>query len=334
MSVLPHPTKGPGWFQVRSRPDGYKGKEVVIVVQGEEKAHAIDQQVKRSPRGGGRSPLAFPIINDTIPDYIKYYSLEHLDTTNITRSLRRWGRYVGKLRFNAVNSTYLERYKHDRLDLGIKPTTINKELSALCGLLKWGAKKGYCSAPTFFERFGAKKTKSPLPDVPTREEVLAIINAMVWPRCGLFACLYFGGLRSGEAKGLRKEDVHLGRRLMIVTGKGNKQRVVPIVDALVPWLQKRLAEVSAGSLVWTTKTGKRLEDLDKIIELAKVRAGVTRRIYPHLLRHAYGTHATMAGVGLRALQNAMGHTSSHTTEIYTTLSNSAIIDEITGKFGK
>ena len=332
MSVLPHPTHA-GWYHVRYRPDGYKGKERVITVkEGEEEAHRIDQQIKQSSRGS-RPIVAYPIISDTILDYIKYYSLDHLDTTNVTRSLRRWSRYVGQLQFNSVNSAHLEQYKHDRLKIEIKPITINKELSALCGLLKWGARKGYCSQPTFFERFSNKKTKSPLPDVPTREEVLALINSMIWPRCGLFACLYFGGLRAGEAKGLRAEDVHLSRNLLIVTGKGNKQRVVPIVDELVPWLKKRLQEVDSG-LLWTTRTGKRLNDLDNIIHWAQKRAGITRRMYPHLLRHAYGTHSTMAGVNIRSLQYAMGHSSSATTELYTTLGSNAIIDEIRGKFGK
>jgi site-specific recombinase XerD len=333
MSYHQHPTKGPGWWHIYHRPDGHKGKQRTITFEGsEEEARELDVSLKQAPKSK-KYPVIFPKISDTIDEYIRHYSLEHLDTTNITRSLRRWSRYVGQLRFNEVTEVILERYKHDRLDIGIKPTTINKELSALRGLLKWGKKKGYCAAVPEFERFGAKKTRAPLPDVPTREEVLALINSMIWPRCGFFACLYFGGLRAGEAKGLRREDVHLDRRLMIVTGKGNKQRVVPIVNELVPWLEKRLPEVSPGALVWTSARGHAMSDLDKMIDFAKVRAGISRRIYPHLLRHAFGTHSTMAGVGLRALQTAMGHTSSHTTELYTTLGHNAIIDEITGKFG-
>jgi site-specific recombinase XerD len=333
MSYHQHPTKGPGWWRVFHRPDGRNGKQQVISFEGsEEDARALDVSLKQSPKSK-KYPDLFPKIIDTIDEYIKHYSLEHLDTTNVTRSLRRWSKYVGQLRFNEVAESILERYKHDRLDVGIKPTTINKELSALCGMLKWGKKKGFCVVVPEFDRFGAKKTKSPLPDVPTRAEVLALINAMIWPRCGLFACLYFGGLRAGEARGLRREDIHLDRRLMIVTGKGNKQRVVPIVNELAPWLEKRIKEVSPGCLMWTTAKGAPLVDLDKIIEWAKVRAGINRRIYPHLLRHCYGVHSTMAGVNLRSLQIAMGHSSSHTTEIYTRLGNSAIIDEITGKFG-
>jgi integrase/recombinase XerD len=333
MSYHQHPTKGAGWWRVYHRPEGRRGKQQVITFEGsEEEARALDLSLKQEPRSR-KYPDLFPKIIDTIDEYIRHYSLEHLDTTNVTRSLRRWSRYVGQLRFNEITEDLIERYKHDRIDLGILPTTINKELSALCGLLKWGKKKGYCAALPEFDRFGAKKTKAPFPDVPTRSEVLALINAMIWPRCGFFACLYFGGLRAGEAKGLRREDVHLDRRLMIVRGKGNKQRVVPIVRELAPWFERRLPEVGPGDLVWTSARGHAMSDLDKMVEFAKRRAGITRRIYPHLLRHAYGTHATMAGVGLRALQNAMGHTSSHTTEIYTTLGHNAIIDEITGKFG-
>jgi len=334
MSYRPHPTKGPGWWQIWSRPNGRKGKQRVILFYGTEaEASAADQESKLAAISKKKVVTICPYIRDTINDYLSYYSLEHLDTTNVTRHLFRWRRYVGNLLFPEVNASHVEQFKHDRIDAGIKPTTINKELSALCGLLKWAAKKGYCQQPTFFERFGNKKTKAPLPDVPTRAEVLALINSMIWPKCGYFACLYYAGLRAGEAEGLRAEDVHLDRRLMIVRGKGNKQRVVPIVDELMPWMVKRLAEVKSG-ILWTTRSGRPMTETQAAVRWAKERAGITRRIYPHLLRHAFGTHSTMAGVGLRALQNAMGHTSSHTTEIYTTLSTNAVIDEITGKFGK
>ena len=332
MSYNPHPTKGPGYWQIWQRPNGRKGKRKVIVFEGtEEQARQLDIDLRNAAKR--TLPTVFPKIIDKINEYIEYYSLEHLDTSNVTRHLNRWGRYVGQLYFNAVSAAHVERFKHDRIAAGIKPTTINKELSALCGLLKWGKKKGFCDDPKFFERFGAKKTKAPLPDVPTRAEVLALINSMIWPKCGYFACLYYAGLRAGEAEGLKAEDVYLDRRLMIVTGKGNKQRVVPIVDELLPWLTKRLKEVQSG-ILWTTRSGKRMTEPRKAMQFAMVRAGITRRMYPHLLRHAFGTHSTMMGVNLRSLQIAMGHTSSATTEIYTTLGHNAVIDEITGKFGR
>ena len=334
MSVNKHPTNHE-WYQVRHRPNGAKGKVEVITVKkgGIEQARQLDKIFKSAPKKRNRGVEAYPIISDEIENYIKFYSLEHLDTTNIKRSLYRWCNYVGKLFFNNVNVSHVENYKHDRIEEGIKPITINKEVGALAGLIKWGASKGYCQQPNFFTYFPAKKTKSPLPDVPTREEVLALIHSMIWPKCGLFACLYFAGLRANESRLLTVEDIHLEQRYMIVTGKGNKERPVPIVDELYPWIEKRLTEIETGYL-WTTRNGKPIDDLKRIIYLAKERAGIKRRMYPHLLRHAFGTHSTMSGVGIRSLQYAMGHTTSTTTEIYTTLSNSAVIQEITQKFGK
>ena len=74
-----------------------------------------------------------------------------------------------------------------------------------------------------------------------------------------------------------------------------------------------MTEVEEGYL-WTTRNDRPITDLKKIVKLAIERAGLTRHIYPHLLRHAFGTHATMSGVNIRTLQKVMGHTSVRTTD--------------------
>ncbi len=303
----------------------------MIAVEGtRQDALAWEAGLKRETKGFEQISI-FPKISEVVPYYLEHYKLDHLSPGNIARYLDLWRPYIGNMQFTSINSTLIERYKHHRLNLDIKPTSINKELSALSGLCKWAQKKGYCQEIKI-ERFPQKMTKAPLPDVPTKEEVLALINCMIWPRCGLFFCLYYGGLRKSEAIYLKVEDVHLDRGVMLVTGKGNKQRVVPIVEELKPVIQKRLREVQSG-LLWTTKTGNPITDLKKIIKLAKERAGLKWHVYPHLLRHAFGTHCTMGGIGVRQLQQIMGHSNVTTTEIYTTLSSTAIIDDLVGKFG-
>lgn len=331
MSVNRHPTK-PGHWQIRYYPEGRKGKQKVVVVSGSyEEALQWEAELRAKCRYRSGIDL-FPRINEIIPFYLEYYKLDHLAPGNVARYLDLWKPFIGNLQFTSISADVIERYKHYRLKLGISPASINKELSALSGLCKWAEERGYCGEIKI-KRFPRKMTRAPLPDVPTREEVLALINCMIWPRCGLFFCLYYGGLRKSEACGLQAEDIHLDRGVMIVTGKGNRQRVVPIVDELRPILKKRLNEKKTG-LLWTTRNGKPISDLKKIIKLAKERAGLKRHFYPHLLRHAFGTHATMFGVGMRQLQKAMGHSNVTTTEIYTTLSNEAVINDIVGKFGK
>lgn len=335
MSIHPHPTH-PGWWQIKHYPDGKKGGVKVLVLKGGsiDDARTIENDLRRESKGVGNQISNLPTISEAIPFFIQYYRLEHLPSGVVVmaRYMARWARIVGKVKFASINTAVIEDYKHRRIADGIKLTSINKELSAFSGLLKWAIDKGYCQEVKI-KRFPAKMTKSPLPDVPTREEVLALIDGMIWPKCGLFACLYYAGLRASEAENLTTDKVHLDHGLMIVRGKGNKERPVPIVDELRPYLLKRIAEGKDG-LMWASRSGNKITDLKKIIKLAKERAGLTRHFYPHLLRHAFGTHATQAGVNLRSLQYAMGHTTSSTTELYTTLSSAAIIKEISGKFGK
>ncbi len=332
MSVNPHPTKQ-GYFQIRLYPHGKKGGQKVFAYKGTREEALLHQARLKASFTVQHQPSIIPQVKEAIPHYLQYYKMSHLAPGNVARYLELWKPYVGNLTFNLVTVLIIENYKRDRLKLNIKPVSINKELSALSGLLKWAKKKGYCSRIPEVERFPEKMCRPPLPDVPTREEVLALIDGMIWPKCGLFACLYYAGLRKSEAIHMTTENVYLDRGVLIVRGKGNKQRVVPIVDQLRPWLKKRLSENRPG-LMWTTRNDRPITDLKKIINLAKKRVGMDRNIYPHLLRHGFGTHATMGGVNLRTLQKVMGHTSSRTTEIYTTLSDDAIINEVAGKFGK
>lgn len=95
-----------------------------------------------------------------------------------------------------------------------------------------------------------------------------------------------GGLRKLEATGLLVENIFLERSMMIVRGKDNKQQVVPVVDQLRPYIEKRLSETKNG-LMWPTRTENENTDLKKIIKLAKERSGLMRHIYPHLLRHVF-----------------------------------------------
>ncbi len=335
MSTAPHPTH-PGWWIIRYYPQGKAGGLKTETVRGGTmaQARAIEMQLRREARGVSHAVDASPTIAQAIPYFLDDYRLDHLPggVAVMARYLARWSGELGNLRFPMITPRLIDEYKRRRLGSGVKPTTINKELSALSSIARWAKERGYSSSLPDIKRFPRKLTKAPLPDVPTREELLAVINCMRWPACGLFACLYFAGLRASEASGLRAEQVHVEAGMMIVRGKGNKERVVPIVDELRPVLIRRLTEISTG-LMWPTRNGRRITDLKKYIATAKVAAGLTRHIHPHLLRHAFGTHATMSGVGLRSLQYAMGHSSPVTTEVYTTLSSQAIIDDVK-KFGK
>jgi len=331
MSVVPHPSH-PGWWQIKYYPDGKKGGLRVQVVEGSrELALEIEAGLRSQIRTGGSISTGVPTLAEVIPAYVEHFALDHLAPGVVIRHLDLWRQFAGPMPLTAITEDVVAKYKMSRQSAGIKPTTINKELSALSGLLKWARKQRYIAKVIEIVRFPAKMTKAPLPNVPTREEVLALLDGMIWPQCGLFCCLYFAGLRANEARFLRAEDVHLDRSCMIVRGKGNKQRVVVVVDKLRLVLERRLKEVKTG-LLWTTRKGEPMMDLKQPIKWAAKRVGLDRHIYPHLLRHAFGVHATKAGIGMRALQFNMGHTSIQTTTIYTQLAADDIIGEIGSKW--
>lgn len=329
MSVHPYPKK-PGVWYIAYRPDGRKGRQVRVPFEGtQEEALLLEAELRRQNR---TTPLsAFPRLEEAAPDYMAWYRLSHLQSgaERTARSLQHILGFFGRYQFTAIAATMVDKYKARRLEDGVKPTTINKELACLSGFCRWAHRQGFCQ-PVKVERFPNKMTRAPLPDVPTRAEVLALITAMIWPRCGLVACLYFGGMRVGEAVGLTVERVSLAMGVMIVTGKGNKERVIPIAADLLPYLVRRLSEVPGGRL-WETGQAKRF-DLRASIEAACKRAGITRHIHPHLLRHAFGVHCTEAGMGLRSLQQIMGHSTSQVTELYSRLAAEALKREM-AKYG-
>lgn len=325
MSVSPHPTKGPGWWQIIYRPNGRKGKQVRIPFLGTiDEAHAWEVELRKQSRL--ESPSGFPKINEVVPLFMSEYKHSHQasGTARTLRSMRILLPHFGNLLFQAVTPRAVEDYKSKRLAEGVKPTTVQKELAALSSLCRWAAERGYCH-PIKIKRFPAKLTKAPIPQAPTQEQVMKLIAGAKWPKAGLIACLYYAGLRSEEARNLAASHIFLDKGLMLITGKGNKQRVVPVARELEMVLKRRLEEIGGKGLLWPGREGETRPDLRlntecKRLDLPKIR--------PHDLRHAFGCHATRAGVGLRALQDIMGHSTPVVTELYSRLNAADLIDEL------
>lgn len=331
MSVRPHPKQktdsrySSTWI-IDYYPNGRAGGRRQLYWDGTE-AQAWEAESSWRAKSRKVETLVFPKIAEVIPHFLDHYRLDHQPegVNRTTRSIKILLRFFGRLQFTAINHQLIEQYKRDRMDL-VKPTTINKELAALSSLCKWALDMGYCEEIRI-RRFPPKLTRAPIPDVPPREEVIKLIRAIPWPKQGLFWCLYHGGLRSAEGRTLKAEHINLAMGVMIITGKGNKQRIVPVVDDLLPVLERRLAEIDSGWL-WPGPNGTPLVDLRPTIKWAKKRAGINRPYTPHTFRHAFGSHATMAGVNLRTLQEVMGHSSSQVTELYSRLAASALSKEM------
>jgi integrase/recombinase XerD len=137
---------------------------------------------------------------------------------------------------------------------------------------------------------------------------------------------YASGLRLSELKNLRLEQLHLEAGFINVIGKGNKERVVPVGKKAVEALNRYIANArpkfitpKSPANVFLTKRGTPFASVTLWLRIKKriSRAGISRNITPHMLRHSFATHLLEHGADLRVIQELLGHANISTTEIYT-----------------
>jgi integrase/recombinase XerD len=144
----------------------------------------------------------------------------------------------------------------------------------------------------------------------------------------LIEVLYATGLRVSELVGLRLQDLHLEAGYLTTTGKGRKQRVVPLGDEAAVWITRYLAQARPALLGKRTSSrlfvnargggiGLSRVGFWKILKRYATATGLSRRLSPHVLRHSFATHLLERGADLRAIQMMLGHADLSTTQIYT-----------------
>ena len=174
-----------------------------------------------------------------------------------------------------------------------------------------------------------------LPDVLSEEEVAAILGSVDtrgWQGKrdrAILELLYGCGLRVSEACALLIPDIFETERFVRVTGKGNKERLVPMgecaADAIADYLPQRPVPAGADDgRLFLNRFGKPLSRISvfKMVRKQALAAGVTKEISPHTFRHSFATHLIEHGADLRVVQEMLGHESILTTELYTHIDRS------------
>lgn len=342
MSIRPkldaHGNPIPGHWIVDVRLHGAGGKRERIPFVGTERAA---REFEIALRQGDQQPVAAlvaPTFHDSMPEFLRDYSNAVSKNTLVDFhwAWKRLAPTFGCVPLRNLTPTMIEQYKSDRLAAGVGKRTINRELSYLSAIVRWAEERKLIQPLPFrIKRFPKKQTKSPTPTVHTPEEIAAVL-AEVNPRVRTIALLlYDAGLRRQEATTLTGAQVDLKRRCLSITGKGSKERLVPILterlrDALHQALRDTAKKeglvgdqaLGKGFLFINKRTGRPINDIRRALTAAAARAGVDKRIYHHLLRHDHGTHAALAEVDPRAVQRILGHSNLSTTELYTHLAGS------------
>lgn len=194
----------------------------------------------------------------------------------------------------------------------------------------------------FTELLSSPKMARKIPGTLTAEEVERLLEApdQATPyglRDRAFLELFYSsGLRVSELCGLTLQQVDLDLGFLRVYGKGSKERVVPVgskaVEALQAYLvagRPRLVKAKTGSAVFISERGTAIsrKTIWVLIKKHAAAAGIEKPVKPHLLRHSFATHLLAGGADLRAIQELLGHANIATTQIYTAVEATRLLDE-------
>lgn len=150
----------------------------------------------------------------------------------------------------------------------------------------------------------------------------------------LFTLIYACGLRLSEAVGLNWTDVDLSSRVLHIIGKGNKERIVPFFNDMIPLLKLYKSNYwdmisSQEEAVFISQKGKRITGRNVQLRMQKHAddIGLYMNVHPHMLRHSFATHLIDNGADVRLVQELLGHSSLSTTQIYTHVSVKKLMNE-------
>jgi len=240
-------------------------------------------------------------------------------------------RSVGIAGLEEVTPGVVGEYLLRRRRSGLAPRTLARRRAAIAGLHAHAAGAGTCRTDPTREldplRVGRRLPRAlPLADV---ERLLAQTlgeKPLALRDRALLELAYASGLRASELVGLDLESVDLEGRLVVVLGKGSKQRLVPFGGAAARALTRYLEAGRPGlardrgeAALFVNRFGRRLSRMGfwKVLAGYARAAGLGGRVSPHVLRHSFATHLLAGGADLRVVQELLGHASVTTTQIYT-----------------
>lgn len=288
-------------------------------------------------------------VDNMVKAYMRYLKLERNLSPNTIEAYRndlRWLlAYVNfhGLKVEEVKLEDLDNFSASLHDQRITPRSQARILSGVRSFFKFLLLDGFIDAdPT--ELLVSPHVRNALPDVLSTAEVdrlEASIDLSKWEgqrNRAIIEVLFSCGLRVSELVNLKLSNLYVEEKFVRVTGKGDKERLVPIssraLDELNAWFADRnVMRIKPGEedYVFLNRRGAHLTRTMILIMIKRqaVAAGITKNISPHTLRHSFATALLEGGADLIAIQAMMGHEDIATTEIYTHIDTSSLREEIT-----
>jgi len=289
-----------------------------------------------------------PAFANDIEGYLGFLGLERglaQNTLSAYRSdLDQCAAFLAQRRvgdWRCVSAAQAAEWLHSLNGRVCSPASQARKLTALRGLARFLVREKLRDDDFTALLAGPKLTRR-IPDTLTADEVARLLaaptggDARALRDRALLELFYSSGLRVSELAGLTLQQVDLEHGFLRVFGKGSKERVVPVggraADAITTYVtsgRPQLVKPRTGSQLFLNHHGAALSrvTLWKLVKKYAARAGLTKNVKPHGLRHSFATHLLTGGADLRAIQEMLGHASISTTQIYTAVEPRRLLDQ-------
>ena len=303
-----------------------------------------DTALKAAPR-----PLA-----GLVDEYLRMLQVERRSSGHTLRAYRRelidFASYMAE-RQAAVGSVdqiehlHIRAYLGTLLERGLSKASTARALAAIRSWFKWLARTARVDQ-NVASLVATPRLPKHLPRVPSIEQMNRVVDsvgddAASWPGRdkAILELLYGCGIRNAELTGLNLNDIQWANEAILVRGKGQKQRLVPLGDAaaqaLRAYLGERSARLTATPALFVSLQLRGLgkpggearlttRSVGRIVKRVAILRGLSADVHPHTLRHAFGTHLLEEGADLRAIQELLGHERLSTTQRYTQLTTAQL----------
>jgi len=251
-----------------------------------------------------------------MPEYLSHAKLRLQETTIEDKEYSAIiiEKIIGDVPVGAFNEHHVSLYQKTRHAQGVKNRTINKELAYVFALLKWARREQ--KIETRKVDYQKLPEHRPIPIVLSPGEIARLLNEADPFHRALLLCLYSVGLRWSEARRLKWEDIDFENRALRCIQKGGSWKILPAPPALLAALEAIRGRSDSEYVFFTKRARGPITNMRKSLETARKKAGIQKRVYPHLLRHSLASHMVGAGVPTRTAQRALGHADIKMTEWY------------------
>ena len=254
--------------------------------------------------------------------------------TSYRRDLRQFNDWLSKNKSSSVtraDRSSLQAYMGVRLEQGQSPRSTARFMSCVRGFYHYLLREGRITVDPTLD-VDSPKLGRPLPKSLSEKEVDRLLEmpdldlALEFRDRTMLEVLYACGLRVTELTSLQLVQVSMNQGVVRVFGKGNKERLVPMGEEALIWLQRYMAgprqellKDLPSDVVFPSRRGTQMtrQTFWYRIKIYAERAGIKKSLSPHTLRHAFATHLLNHGADLRVVQMLLGHSDLSTTQIYT-----------------